>query len=209
MRMSTRSCPIQARSAVVAGRGEHTEREGAGATAEEHNNMKDIAAVAEFMRTRSLLLVTAESCTAGLIAATLADVPGAGQSLDCAFVVYSPYAKEHCLRVKPETIERYSLTSEEVAREMAVGALGRSRANVAVSNTGVADDTDKNVPPGTQCFAWAFSLDEAAGGEPVVFSETRRFAGNRNEIREASARYALQRLPDLYEEARGQSASST
>lgn len=171
--------------------------------------MKDIETVADYMRDESLLLVTAESCTAGLIAATLADIPGAGQLLDCAFVVYSPYAKEHCLHVRPETMERYSLTSEEVAREMAAGALTRSRANVAVSNTGVADDTDKDVPAGTQCYAWAFSMGQAPDEAPVIFSETRRFAGNRSEIREASARYALQRLPDFHEQARNQSASKT
>lgn len=162
--------------------------------------MKDIAAVAEFMRNQSLLLVTAESCTAGLIAATLADIPGAGQLLDCAFVTYSPYAKEHCLHVRPDTLKNYNLTSEKVAREMAVGALERSRANVSVSNTGVVDDTDKDTPAGTQCFAWAFSTGKTAGDAPALFSETRRFQGDRVEIREAAANYALQRIPVLFEQ---------
>src|SRR5690606_21199122 len=99
--------------------------------------------LAHFMREHALLLVTAESCTAGLIAATLADVPVAGQLLDCAFVVYSPEAKQRCLAVSPKTIEQYNLTSEAVAREMALGALRHSRANLAIANTGVADAMDE------------------------------------------------------------------
>ncbi|HWL29048.1 MAG TPA: nicotinamide-nucleotide amidohydrolase family protein, partial [Burkholderiaceae bacterium] len=88
---------------------------------------KSIEEVAAFMKENSLMLVTAESCTAGLIAATLADIPGAGQLLDCAFVVYSPEAKQRCLSVRSETLDQFNLTSEEVAREMAHGALGNSR----------------------------------------------------------------------------------
>ncbi|SHH16122.1 CinA family protein [Pollutimonas bauzanensis] len=156
--------------------------------------MTTIEDVAQFMRTESLLLVTAESCTAGLIAATLADISGAGKLLDCAFVVYSPEAKKRCLSVSQETLERYNLTSEEVAREMAQGALGGSRANVAVANTGVTDDTDDAIPAGTQCFAWAFEMGGSAAA-PRMFSETRRFSGDRTAIREASAQYALARIP--------------
>ncbi|MFW7342084.1 CinA family protein [Pollutimonas sp. H1-120] len=155
--------------------------------------------VASFMCDRSLMLVTAESCTGGLIAATLADMPGAGQLLDCAFVTYSPEAKKRCLSVKPETLESCNLTSEAVAREMAVGALKNSRANVAVSNTGVVDGTDRDIPAGTQCFAWAFKAE--ASGQPsrsALFSETRRFAGDRTEIRTAAARYALERIPHYF-----------
>ena len=159
--------------------------------------MDTIEQVADFMKQHELLLVTAESCTAGLIAAHLADIPGAGALLDCAFVVYSPQAKQHCLDVSPDTMERFNLTSEEVAREMALGAIARSRANMAIANTGVADSTDDEIPPGTQCFAWAFQGMRAEGetSEPIVFTETRRFSGDRNEVRQASAEYALQRIP--------------
>ncbi|CAN7201640.1 CinA family protein [Rhizobacter sp. LjRoot28] len=152
--------------------------------------------VAEFMRQHGLTLVTAESCTAGLIAATLADVKGAGQLLDCAFVTYSPEAKQRCLGVSKDTIDRCNLTSEEVAREMALGALRLSPANVAVANTGVTDGTDPDIPAGTQCYAWAFEPGQAGGG-PRVFSETCRFDGDRNAIRQASADYALGRIPEL------------
>lgn len=156
--------------------------------------MNEIERVADYMREHKLLLVTAESCTSGLIAATLADVPGAGQLLDCAFVTYSVEAKQRCLDVKKETIERNNLTSEAVAREMALGALNRSRANVAISNTGVVDDTDDRIPAGTQCFAWAFRSQSVPEGI-ALFSATRRFDGDRVTIRQMSAEFALKEIP--------------
>lgn len=156
--------------------------------------MNDIERIAHYMREHKLLLVTAESCTAGLIAATLADVPGTGDLLDCAFVTYSVQAKQRCLNVNELTILRHNLTSEAVAREMALGALTRSRANVAIANTGVVDDTDDEVPAGTQCFAWAFRSQSVPEGIAIV-SATRRFAGDRVSIRRQSAEFALAQIP--------------
>lgn len=156
----------------------------------------ELPAVARFMREHGLLLTTAESCTAGLIAATLADLPGAGSLLECAFVVYSAAAKQRCLCVSPQTIARCNLTSEEVAREMAVGALARGPATLAIANTGVADSVDPAIPAGTQCFAWAFAADEP--GEPAVFSATQRFFGERNSVRMAAAEHALLQIPYYY-----------
>jgi nicotinamide-nucleotide amidase len=157
--------------------------------------MPDVKEVAEYMKRHGLTLVTAESCTAGLIASRLAEVPGAGQLLDCAFVVYTPGAKQRCLGVSGETIERCNLTSEAVAREMANGAIERGDANVAIANTGVADDTDPDIPAGTQCFAWIF---RGADGNLSVHTGTSRFEGDRNSIREQAADFALGRLPALH-----------
>ncbi|QEI08647.1 CinA family protein [Pigmentiphaga aceris] len=158
--------------------------------------MDKIEAVVEFMKARELVLTTAESCTGGLISSLLVDMPGAGSVLACAFVVYSPQAKQHMLGVSPETLANFNLTSEPVATEMALGALTRCEANLAVSNTGVADCTDDDIPAGTQCFAWAFQAGE--GVAPTVFAETRRFSGDRNTIRDAAARYALARIPHYH-----------
>ena len=165
----------------------------------------DTTALVELLKARSLKLVTAESCTAGLIASTLADAKGAGQLLECAYVTYSPEAKQRVLGVKPETIERFNLTSEAVAREMAEGALRAGEAQVAVSNTGVTDDVDPDIPAGTQCWAWAFRRGD---GAPVVFSETRRFDGDRHTIRERSAEHALARIPHWLEQFQAVSAAS-
>jgi len=148
---------------------------------------KDIAA---YLRRHELVLVTAESCTAGLIAARLAAVPGAGKVLESAFVVYDPASKQRCLGVPPGLMERHNLTSEPVALAMAMGALDHSDAHLAIANTGVADDTDPDIERGTQCFAWVFR----GGDRNHAFSETRVFGGGRNEIREASADYALARI---------------
>jgi len=151
----------------------------------------DLDQLVTFLQAHKLRLVTAESCTAGLIASTVADVEGAGELLDCAFVAYSPQAKQKCLGVRAETIAEFGLTSEQVATEMALGALKSGSANLAVANTGVTDSVDPDIAPGTQCYAWVF---RDGGGSPREFTETRIFEGERNEIREASADYALGRI---------------
>jgi len=153
---------------------------------------EQLQSVVRYLEENRLKLVTAESCTAGMIASTLADIPGCGSWLECAFVTYSPQAKISCLGVKPETIETYNLTSENVAREMAEGALRVSRANVALSDTGVAgpENGDGGIPAGTICFAWSFQIDDRI----TTFSETRRFTGDRNEVRKAGSEYALSRV---------------
>jgi len=148
-------------------------------------DMREIESIAQYMHDHHLLLVTAESCTAGLIAARLVDAPGAGDILDCAFVTYSPAAKRDCLDVRPSTLEHFGLTSEEVSIEMARGALSRSRANVSIANTGVTEPMPDGPAAGTQCFCWIFK--DAASIH--VFSKTRQFHGSRNEIRSASADY--------------------
>ena len=158
--------------------------------------MTTIDELAEYMRRRDLLLVTAESCTAGLIAARLADVPGAGDLLDCVFVTYSPQAKQRSLGVPESVLREHNLTSEPVARAMVEGAMRASRANVGIADTGMASADDPEIPPGTQCLAWAFRH-----GEDVrVHSETRRFPGDRQAVRRATAEYALLRIPFYYEQ---------
>lgn len=149
---------------------------------------------ADYLRQHGLVVVTAESCTAGLIAATLAEASGAGQVLESAFVVYDPKAKRRCLGVPAEVLAQHNLTSEPVARAMAQGALTRSDADMAIANTGVADGADPAIAAGTQCFAWLFRRGERVD----AFSETRVFPGERNAVRDASARYALERIPHYH-----------
>lgn len=156
--------------------------------------------IIHYLDENQLTLSTAESCTAGLIVAHLAAIPGCGSVLDCGYVVYSPQAKNRCLGVSFDTMERYNLTSEEVAREMAVGALTRSAAHIAVATTGVAGDGgDGDVPPNTICFAWAIGRGD---DQPLVYSETRRFQGERNEVRHAAAEYAVLRIPHFHQFSR-------
>lgn len=85
-----------------------------------------------------LTIATAESCTGGMIASAITDVPGASAVLDRGFVTYSNEAKTEMLGVAPALIVRHGAVSGPVARAMAVGALRNSRADIAVSVTGVA-----------------------------------------------------------------------
>lgn len=144
-----------------------------------------------YLRKHKLCLVTAESCTAGMIIALLADVPGSGSLMDCGYVVYSEPAKKRLLGVKKKTIARYTLTSEEVAREMALGALHDSTGNAAIATTGITGPEPMDgIPPGTICFAWAFQKN----GFITQFSETKHFRGERAELRTIAAQYALRRF---------------
>jgi nicotinamide-nucleotide amidase len=154
--------------------------------------------VVSFLGSRGKKLATAESCTAGEIASLLASVPGSGTCLDVGFIAYSPTGKAGFLGVRQKTMDEHGLTSEAVAREMAEGALRQEGccADIAVSNTGVADGAPAGGPaPGTQCFAWSFRTDD---GELTTFCETRQFAGGRNEVRHAAAIHALSRIEHYF-----------
>lgn len=167
--------------------------------------MTAIERLVEFMDRQGLCLVTAESCTAGLMASLLADVPGCAAVLYGGFVVYAEAAKRGSLDVSAVTIERYGLTSEPVAAEMALGALRASGVNIAIANTGLAGppdpaaatnaggdgEGDGAVPEGTVCFACVLRV----GAEPRLICETRHFSGERNAVREAAARFGLERIP--------------
>src|SRR5512135_3009070 len=88
---------------------------------------------------RGLRLATAESCTGGLLASLLTDIPGRSHAFERGFVTYSHAAKHEMLGVAREALERDGAVSESVARAMAEGALTRSRADVAVAITGFAE----------------------------------------------------------------------
>ncbi|MEM8985970.1 MAG: nicotinamide-nucleotide amidohydrolase family protein [Pseudomonadota bacterium] len=96
------------------------------------------AAVLAAARARGEKIATAESCTGGLIAAALTDIAGSSDVVDRGFITYSNEAKTELLGVPEDLIARHGAVSAEVARAMADGALARSRADVAVSVTGVA-----------------------------------------------------------------------
>ncbi|MCK8778688.1 CinA family protein [Rhizobium sp. NTR19] len=87
---------------------------------------------------RGMMVATAESCTGGLIAGVLTEVPGSSAVVDRGFVTYTNEAKADMLGVSPATLEAYGAVSKETALQMVHGALLRSRATVAVAVTGVA-----------------------------------------------------------------------
>ncbi|WP_273783288.1 CinA family protein [Bartonella sp. AU15XJBT] len=89
-------------------------------------------------RQKGLLLTTVESCTGGLIAASLTNIAGSSDVLDCGFVVYSNESKTRLVSVCAELIKTYGAVSKEVALAMAEGGLKHSQADIAVSVTGIA-----------------------------------------------------------------------
>jgi nicotinamide-nucleotide amidase len=101
---------------------------------------------------RKLSLATAESCTGGLLASLLTDVPGIAHAFERGFVTYSEEAKTELLGVPAERIDQEGAVSKAVAIAMAEGALERSRANIALAITGFADKGDE---PGLVHFACA------------------------------------------------------
>jgi nicotinamide-nucleotide amidase len=94
--------------------------------------------VLELCRARGLHVATAESCTGGLVAAALTEIPGSSDVVDCGFVTYSDEAKQAMLGVPAATLKRYGAVSAQTAKAMAAGALKNSRADLAVSITGIA-----------------------------------------------------------------------
>ena len=115
------------------------------------------AEVVEFALRQKLTIVTAESCTGGLLAAVLSEAPGAGTQLHGGFVTYTKDQKAVALGVARDVLERESAVSEPVARAMAEGELAHSKADISVAITGVAGpspDEDGN-PVGLVHFAAA------------------------------------------------------
>jgi nicotinamide-nucleotide amidase len=113
--------------------------------------------VMDLLQRRQLSVVTAESCTAGLIAAVLSEAPGAGEQLHGGFVTYTETQKHQALGVPEEILQARGAVSPAVARAMADGALARSPADIAVAVTGVAgpEPDDRGNPVGLMYFACA------------------------------------------------------
>lgn len=148
--------------------------------------------IAERLAARNAFLATAESCTGGWAAQALTGLAGSSSWFERGFVTYSNAAKQEMLGVRAETLARYGAVSEETAREMALGALERSPAGVALAITGIAGPSGGSAakPVGTVCFAWARKGHEA-------IAETRRFSGDRDAVRRQSVEHALGKVLQL------------
>ena len=136
-----------------------------------------------------VMFATAESCTGGMVAAALTDIPGSSAVVERGFVTYTNAAKREMLGVSAETLATRGAVSEEVAREMAEGALAHSDAQLAVSVTGIAGPGGSEFKPeGRVCFGLA------AKGRPT-FAETIEFGAlGRANVRIAARDHALKLL---------------
>lgn len=149
--------------------------------------------VAQALRERGQCMVTAESCTGGLIAGACTDLAGSSDWFDRGFVTYSNQAKTQMLGVSAALIEAHGAVSEPVALAMAAGALRQSSAPWSVAVTGVAGPGGGSAakPVGTVWLAWGH---RDAGGHISTRAVLRHFPGDRATVRAATVAFALQGL---------------
>lgn len=150
--------------------------------------------ITQLLLENNMMLATAESCTGGLLAASITEKSGASEVFERGFVTYSNQAKSDLLGVDPDIIDRVGAVSAETAEAMANGALNNSQADLAVSITGIAgpDGGTEEKPVGLVFLGYALK-DKAHG------SIKCSFLGNRQDIRTQAATEALNFLISLLE----------
>ncbi|MBU3613779.1 CinA family protein [Polynucleobacter sp. Latsch14-2] len=157
------------------------------------NNLSLSQIVAAALISKGWTLALAESCTGGLVCATLTDLAGSSDWFERGYITYSNEAKSECLGVSPELIESFGAVSEQVAKAMAEGAQKNAGVNAAISITGIAGpaggSTEK--PVGTVCFGWAI---RDRNSQNLAICKTMHFAGDRQAVREQARDYALSEL---------------
>ena len=135
-----------------------------------------------------IVIATAESCTGGMISAAITDVAGSSRVLDRGFVTYSNAAKMDMLGVSAETLDTHGAVSEQVAAEMAAGALKHSNATLSVSVTGIAGPGGSDFKPeGRVCFGIA--TKDGVETQQIDFG-----ALGRTGVRDATVAHALELL---------------
>ena len=144
--------------------------------------------LASNLSTQNLKVTCAESCTGGLLAANLTRLPGSSAWFDMGFVTYSNEAKQQMLNVNPSTLAHCGAVSEEVVREMALGALISSKADYALSISGIAGPTggSEEKPVGLVWFGLA--------SKKRIWAESKIFNGDRDQIRAQAVQHAVQLL---------------
>ncbi|MCB9983023.1 MAG: CinA family protein [Rhodospirillales bacterium] len=147
------------------------------------------------LKSKNMKLVTAESCTGGLLGATLTHRPGASEVYERGFITYSNAAKHELLGVPNDMLEKFGAVSAETAQAMAQGALKNSSADLAVSITGIAgpDGGSEAKPVGLVFFGYALKGGSAGSLE-------HRFEGNREKIQSTATVTALKHLISVLEQ---------
>ena len=130
-------------------------------------------------------IAIAESCTGGVLSGMITEISGASKVFDRGFVTYSNSAKTEMLGVSSKTIKEFGAVSSEVAKEMVLGAVSKSKANVAISITGIAgpDSDNSQKPVGLVYFGLAV--------DDLLITKKENFTGSRSEIRSKSIEHAL------------------
>lgn len=153
---------------------------------------------------RGWKIALAESCTGGLVSATLTDLAGSSEWFERGYITYSNAAKSECLDVPVELIESFGAVSEPVAKAMAEGARRNAHVNVAISITGIAGPAggSANKPVGTVCFGWAITQNIHNSEVDTVHTTviTKQLSGDRQMVREQACDYALSKLLELLQD---------
>ena len=149
---------------------------------------QQLQTLANNLSTQNLKVTCAESCTGGLLAANLTRLPGSSAWFDMGFVTYSNEAKQQMLNVNPTTLAHYGAVSEEVVREMALGALIASKADYALSISGIAGPGGGSgeKPVGLVWFGVA--------SKKRIWAEFKVFNGDRDQVRAQAVQHAIQLL---------------
>ncbi len=150
------------------------------------------AQVGEMLKSRGLMLATAESCTGGGVAEAVTDIPGSSEWFERGFITYANQAKIEMLGVREATLLKHGAVSEMTVREMAEGALRHSHAHISLAVSGIAGPGGgtPEKPVGTVWFAWSLR-------DGVTQARKHHLSGNRAEIRAQSVRIALQGLLEI------------
>lgn len=158
----------------------------------EHDVTRLARVLGRACKRRGVDLATAESCTGGGVATAITRISGSAQWFERGFVTYTNIAKKEMLGVSRHTLGKHGAVSEEVAREMAAGALERSHAEVSVAVTGIAGPTggSREKPVGLVWFGWGVR-------DGAIQTRVFRFKGDRVQVRIQSVAVALQGLIDL------------
>ncbi|MGA7806185.1 CinA family protein [Bradyrhizobium sp.] len=147
----------------------------------------------DLCRMRKLTIATAESCTGGLVAGALTDIPGSSDVIDRGFVTYSNEAKRAMLGVNATTLATFGAVSKETATQMAIGALERADVDLAVAITGIAGPG--GAAPGKPVGLVHFAV--AARDGRILHREHRFGAIGRSAVRQRSVVEALRMLTEL------------
>lgn len=149
------------------------------------------AAVGTRLQSNNATITVAESCTGGWISKVMTDISGSSKWFEMGFITYSDKAKQQLIGVNRASLKQWGAVSEQVVREMALGALHIADADFAISVSGIAgpDGGSAEKPTGTIWFAFA-----SAQGE--LMARLQMFSGDREAVRYQAVGFALQTLYD-------------
>jgi len=146
-----------------------------------------IKKIGQLIKNGGIKIVTAESCTGGLVSAFITSVPGSSKIFDHGFIVYSNEAKHKLLNIPTELINKHGAVSEEVARAMSTGALTNSDANLSIAVTGIAGpDGGSNTKPVGLVY-----ISSTSKQLETTIVKKYDFTGNRDMIRQQSTSAAI------------------